>query len=145
MLHLKFPSPIGAIGKVQLIFWCGERSAHPIVPVIPAFQSFKHSEPVFVNLLWSPGIDFMPAVPVRQPYLSYRPARLHRLAESIPRNRFLGSLNVYKYELWSFRHSSCSGHLAFHSLRSFQVDLIKHRHYLYCEQFAVRCLLIIVY
>ncbi len=31
--------------------------------------------------------------------LSYRPARLHRLAESIPRNRFLGSLNVYKYGL----------------------------------------------
>ncbi len=31
--------------------------------------------------------------------LSYRPARLHRLAESIPRNRFLGSRNVYKYGL----------------------------------------------
>jgi hypothetical protein len=26
--------------------------------------------------------------------LSYRPARLHRLAEFIPRNRFLGSINV---------------------------------------------------
>ncbi len=26
-------------------------------------------------------------------------ARLHRLAESIPLNRFLASLNVYKYEL----------------------------------------------
>jgi hypothetical protein len=26
--------------------------------------------------------------------LPYRPARLHRLAESIPRNRFLGSLKV---------------------------------------------------
>jgi hypothetical protein len=26
--------------------------------------------------------------------LSYRPARLHRLAEFIPRNRFLGSTNV---------------------------------------------------
>jgi hypothetical protein len=26
--------------------------------------------------------------------LSYRPARLHRLAESIPCNRFLGSLKV---------------------------------------------------
>jgi hypothetical protein len=37
--------------------------------------------------------------PIRQPYLLYRPARLHRLAESIPRNRFLGSLNVYKYGL----------------------------------------------
>jgi hypothetical protein len=29
----------------------------------------------------------------------YRPARLHRLAESIFLNRFLGSLKVYKSEL----------------------------------------------
>jgi hypothetical protein len=31
--------------------------------------------------------------------LSYWPARLHRLAKSIPRYRFLGSINVYKYGL----------------------------------------------
>jgi hypothetical protein len=31
--------------------------------------------------------------------LSYRPDKLHRLAKSIPRNRFLGSINVYKYGL----------------------------------------------
>ncbi len=37
--------------------------------------------------------------PVRQPYLSYRPVRLHRLAESIPRNWFLVTLNVYRYGL----------------------------------------------
>ncbi len=36
---------------------------------------------------------------VRQPYLAYLPARLHRLLESIPWNRFLGSLNVYKFGL----------------------------------------------
>jgi hypothetical protein len=59
------------------------------------------SEPVFVNLLWSPGIDSQPGGPVRQPYLSYRPAMLQRLAESNPRNRFLVSLNVYKYGLCS--------------------------------------------
>ncbi len=35
-----------------------------------------------------------------KPYLSYWPARLHRLAKSIPRNRCLGSINVYKYGLW---------------------------------------------
>jgi hypothetical protein len=29
----------------------------------------------------------------------YRPERQHRLAASIPRNRFLGSINVYKYGL----------------------------------------------
>jgi hypothetical protein len=28
---------------------------------------------------------------------------LHRLAESLPRNRFLGSLNVYKYGLAGLR------------------------------------------
>jgi hypothetical protein len=36
--------------------------------------------------------------------LSYRPARLHRLAEFIPcRNRFLGFINVYKYGFWLHR------------------------------------------
>jgi hypothetical protein len=48
------------------------------------------AESVFLNLLRSPGIDFQHGGPVRQPYVSYRPARLHRLAESISRNRFLG-------------------------------------------------------
>ncbi len=71
---------------------------YPVVPQHPPGGGGE--EPVFVNLLWSPGIDSKPGVPVRQPYLSYRPARLHRLAESIHRNRFLGSLNVYKYEHW---------------------------------------------
>jgi hypothetical protein len=42
------------------------------------------------------GIDSQPGGPVRQPYLTYRPARLHRLAESIPWNPIL---NVYKYGL----------------------------------------------
>jgi hypothetical protein len=32
--------------------------------------------------------------------LSYRPARLQRLVESIPWNRFLGSIKVQKYRLW---------------------------------------------
>jgi hypothetical protein len=41
-------------------------------------------EPEFVNLLRSPGIDFQPGGPVRQPYLTYKPARLYSLAESIP-------------------------------------------------------------
>ncbi len=41
-----------------------------------------------------PGIDSQPGGPVRQPYLLYRLARLQKLAESIPRNRFLDSLKV---------------------------------------------------
>ncbi len=57
-------------------------------------------EPVFVDRLWSPGINSQPCGPVRQPYFAYRPARLHKLAEPIPRNWFLSSINVYKYELW---------------------------------------------
>jgi hypothetical protein len=36
------------------------------------------------KLLWSPGIDSQPGGSVRQPYLTYRPARLHGLAKSIP-------------------------------------------------------------
>ncbi len=59
------------------------------------------TELVFVDLLRSPRIDSQSGGPVRQPYLSYRPDRLHRLAKPIPRNRFLGSINVYKYRLWS--------------------------------------------
>ncbi len=57
-------------------------------------------EPVFVEPLRSPEIDSRPGGPVRQPYVLYRPARQHRLTASIPGNRFLGSINVYKYGLW---------------------------------------------
>jgi hypothetical protein len=57
------------------------------------------TEPVFVDLLRSPGIDSQPSGPIRQPYLLYWPAKLHGLAESISRNRFPSSLNVYKYGL----------------------------------------------
>ncbi len=59
------------------------------------------SEPEFLNLLRSPGIDSQHGGPVRQLYLTHRPARLHRLAESVPCNRFLGSLNGYKFGLTS--------------------------------------------
>ncbi len=52
------------------------------------------SEPVFVNLWRSPGIDSLPGGLVRQPYLSYRPSRLQTPAKSIPRNRFLGSIYI---------------------------------------------------
>ncbi len=38
----------------------------------------------FVNLLRSPRIDSQHVGPVRQPYLTYGPTGLHRLAESIP-------------------------------------------------------------
>jgi hypothetical protein len=63
-------------------------------------KTIASSEPEFVNLLRSPGIDSQPGGPVRQHYLTYRPARLHRLAKLIPWNRFLDSLDVYKFGLW---------------------------------------------
>jgi hypothetical protein len=56
--------------------------------------------PVFVNLLWSPGIDSQPDVPVRQPYLSYRPAILHRQVESIP--GLLKRLQIWLRNLFGF-------------------------------------------
>ncbi len=61
---------------------------------------YKCSEPVFVNIFKEPRYRFQPGGPVRQPYLTYRPSRLHRLAESISWNLFLGSFNVYKFWLW---------------------------------------------
>jgi hypothetical protein len=51
------------------------------------FPSVFYSEPVFVNLLNEPRNRFSAwwrAGTVRQPYLTYWPARLHRLATSIP-------------------------------------------------------------
>ncbi len=48
------------------------------------FLTLFFPESEFVNLLRSPGIDSKPDGPVRHPYLTYRPARLHRLSESIP-------------------------------------------------------------
>jgi len=95
------------------------------------FWRISLPEPVFVNLLRSPGIDFQPGGSEWQPYLTYWPPRArickpfkeprnqflawrastatlfdvpalkdtYRLAEFIPWNRFLGSLNVYKFGL----------------------------------------------
>ncbi len=62
-------------------------SYFPICANAPPLSSLlhnTHSVPAFANLLRSPGIDAQPGRPVRHPNLSYRPARLHLLAESIP-------------------------------------------------------------
>ncbi len=69
-----------------ICFWTHNLDSHPHI----------FPEPEFVNLLRSQGVDSQPGGPVRQPYMTYRPARLQRLAESIPWNRFLGFLKVYK-------------------------------------------------
>ncbi len=71
----------------------------PQEPQWDAGKGIQNTEPVFPNILRSPGVDSQPDGTVRQPYLSYRPAMLHRQVESNPRNRFLVSLNIYKYGL----------------------------------------------
>jgi hypothetical protein len=58
--------------KVHCLFW---KRAYPILRFV--------KWPEFAILLRGPGIDSQPGGPVQQPYLTYRPARLHRLAESI--------------------------------------------------------------
>jgi hypothetical protein len=68
----------------------------PSTPVI--------SGPVFVNVVGSPGIDSACECSLAGQYddpicRTGLPA-LQRLAESIPWNLFLGSLNVYKFGLW---------------------------------------------
>ncbi len=85
------------------------------IPLCSAFYfylSFPYSSPLAAL---SPAIDFLGSILellkrlqfralVRQPYLTYRPDMLHRSAESIPWNRFLGSLNVYKFGLCTQSH-----------------------------------------
>jgi hypothetical protein len=45
---------------------------------------YRPARALIFNPFKEPGIDSQPGGPVRQPYLLYRLARLHRLAESIP-------------------------------------------------------------
>ena len=45
---------------------------------------------------------------IRQPYLTFWPARLKRLAESIPWNQFLNSLKVYKFGLYTRVKETCA-------------------------------------
>jgi hypothetical protein len=89
---------------VRLLHHCDSWVLPPrMLPILTArgVTVAKKPELVFVDLLRSPRIDSQPGGSVRQPYLSYRPDRLHRLAKSIHRNRFLGSINVFKYGLWA--------------------------------------------
>ncbi len=81
--------------------WGAEISSTETFPLTSLLGSVSgFSEPVFVDLLRSPGIDFQPGGSVWQLYLSYPLARIHRLAELIPRTQFLGPINVHKHGLW---------------------------------------------
>ncbi len=63
---------------------CGSKPNQRRPKVTDPVDPDPEPEPEFVNLLRRPGIDLKPGGLVRQPYLTHRPARLHRLAESIP-------------------------------------------------------------
>jgi hypothetical protein len=69
----------------SLLIWYQYRNpAKAILNRFPSSALSMYAEPEFVNVLRSLGIDSQPGGPVGQPYLTYQPARLHRLAESIP-------------------------------------------------------------
>ncbi len=71
---------------IRLTYWLNEYWACICKPFKVPWNRFS---------AWSAGT-------VRQSSLSYRLAMLHRQVESNPRNRFLVSLNVYKYGLWYY-------------------------------------------
>ncbi len=66
----------------------------PITVTNPQFSDRLSSEPEFVNLLWSLGINSLPGGPVLQPYLTNLPAMAGRYRARLQykgwRNRFLG-------------------------------------------------------
>jgi hypothetical protein len=66
------------------------------------------SQPEFVNLLRRPGINSQPGGPIRQPWLTYQAAGLHRPAEVIPWNRLLLFLKSLQIRALSFSRFSCS-------------------------------------
>jgi hypothetical protein len=80
-------------------FFSACRSVLVLENIAINLQIYRATELVFVDLLRSPGNKSQHGGPVRHPYLSYRPARLHWQAESVHWNRLLGSINVYKYGL----------------------------------------------
>ncbi len=95
--------PVAATGHIRYVVDVEDRKTGSWAFVnnrpLTSSLAFQNPEPVFVNLLRSPGIDSQPGGPVRNTYLSHRPSRLHRLAASFPWNRFLGSVNFHKYGL----------------------------------------------
>jgi hypothetical protein len=78
-----------AIGKnCHILAGSSRRDEEANAMAIVVLESYQNYQ--------SPYLQTWNRFPVRQPYFSYRPVRLHRLAKSILRNRFLGSINVAK-------------------------------------------------
>ncbi len=54
------------------------------ISIISLFVTFSNIRARICKSFQELGMDSQPGGPVRQPYLTYRPARLHRPEESIP-------------------------------------------------------------
>ncbi len=110
-----FP-PAASLCTIDCYHWNHTRRAGSLLQQILAFSLVltHYSEPVFVNLLRSPWIDFQPggidsleSIPGLLKRLQIR-ALMHAYTDPdtvffghLSRwNRFLGSLNVYKFGLW---------------------------------------------
>jgi hypothetical protein len=76
------------IFKYSIVLFCGELS-YFCYPVQCTDCHCLHYRARICKPFKESRIDSQPGGPVRRPNLSYRPARLHRLAESIPRKRLL--------------------------------------------------------
>ena len=69
-------------------------------------------------------------------------ARLHRVAESIPWNRFLSSLKVYKFGLWVLAHcweNYCRNHTAYCTKMSqylFNTSMYTHCYTVFISKFC---------
>ncbi len=103
-LITQYPSNyFGGDGKFRLFNWQQQLNSSPLRLRNREMDDGTKQPSLFryriVNLYGAQESITSPGGPVRHPYLLYRPARLHRQAEWIPRNRFLASLNVYKYRL----------------------------------------------
>ncbi len=71
-------------------FSCVKQSKQDVIlPHLRFMYTAEKTVLVFLNNLWGLGIG-----------LSYRPARLQRLAQLVPWNRLLGSIKVKKFGLW---------------------------------------------
>ncbi len=71
---------------------------HGAPKTIPSLDG-RYDNPIVVPACQAGGVESSESIPGLLKRLQIKPTKLHRLAESIPRHRFLGSLNVYKYGL----------------------------------------------
>ncbi len=88
--YMHFMTMIRPLLASGIIVWCARLAPQPEgrsyflrfpnqIPLPGRSSSVFSPEPEFANILKSPGIDSQPGGPVRQSYLTYRPALVHGL------------------------------------------------------------------